>query len=187
MGRGVASRVVPPIVKVVTVKAAREQAFRRFTAEIASWWPLRTHSVGEDNSETILMEGWMGGRLVERIRDGREAIWGTVTVWQPPERVAFTWHPGEDPETAQHVEVRFIPAGDRTRVELEHRGFERLGPRGARIRRAYPLGWAYVLGLYAERRGPFMWVLGGVIEALMTLQRRRAAGQRAQPFDPSDV
>lgn len=168
-----------PIVKVVTVAAPPEQAFRRFTAEIASWWPLRTHSVGVERSETVIMEGFVGGRIVERIRGGEEAIWGMVTVWQPPLRVAFTWHPGEDRSTAQDVDVRFTGVGNRTRVELTHSGFERLGARAARMRRAYPIGWTYVLGLYSERRGPMMWMLSGVTDALMAIQKRRSESARA--------
>ena len=66
----------------------------------------------------------------------------------------------------------------RTRVELRHGGFERLGPHAARMRRAYPLGWAYVLGLYAQRRGPFIVVMKALTSTLMAvarLRRRRAA------------
>ncbi|HEY7450461.1 MAG TPA: SRPBCC family protein [Vicinamibacterales bacterium] len=163
-----------PIVKVVTVRATPEQAFRRFTQEIGVWWPLKSHSVGEDQAETVVMEGRVGGRIVERIRDGREVVWGTITAWEPPRRVAFTWHPGQAPATAQDVDVRFAPAGERTRVELEHRGFERLGAQARRARRGYPIGWAYVLGLYANQRGPFMWLVGGLTTILMGLQRLRA-------------
>jgi uncharacterized protein YndB with AHSA1/START domain len=160
-----------PILKSVTVKASPERAFQRFTAELAAWWPLRSHSVGEHESETVVMEGRVGGQIVERIRGGRTCVWGTVTAWDPPRRVAFTWHPGEDPATAQDVEVRFSPDPAGTRVELQHRGFERLGRRGRVARRGYPIGWAYVLGLYAERRGPFMLFVGGLTGAIMGIRR----------------
>ena len=170
---------IAPIVKVVTVAARPEQAFRRFTEEIATWWPLRTHSVGEERAETVIFEGFVGGRIVERIRGGEEAVWGMVTVWQPPLRVAFTWHPGDDPSKAQDVDLRFTAVGNQTKVELRHSGFERLGAKAARARRAYPLGWTYVLGLYAERRGPMMWMLTGVTDALMAIQRRRGDSTRA--------
>ena len=163
-----------PIVKVVTVRATPDRAFRRFTDEMSLWWPLKSHSVGEQQAETVTMEGRVGGRIVERIRDGREVVWGTITAWEPPRRVAFTWHPGQAPSTAQDVEVRFSSAGERTRVELEHRGFERLGALAKRARRGYPIGWAYVLGLYAEHRGPFMWLVGGLTTLLMTVQRLRS-------------
>jgi uncharacterized protein YndB with AHSA1/START domain len=175
-----------PIVKAVTVRATPDRAFRRFTDEIALWWPLASHSVGEDQAETVVMEGRVGGRIVETIRGGREVVWGTITAWEPPRRVAFTWHPGQAPATAQDVEVRFSPAGDRTRVELEHRGFERLGALGRRARRGYPIGWAYVLGLYAEHQGPLMWLVGGLTTLLMAAQRLRSkrVDSRAAPSRP---
>ena len=69
--------------------------------------------------------------------------------------------------------ARFTAADARTRVELRHSGFERLGPKGSRIRRAYPIGWAYVLGLYTERRGPLVVVIGMLTSALMALRARR--------------
>jgi uncharacterized protein YndB with AHSA1/START domain len=71
-----------------------------------------------------------------------EAIWGTLTVWAPPHCVVFSWHPGEELDKATHVELRFTASGTRTRVELRHSGFERLGPLAAHTKRMYPIGWA---------------------------------------------
>lgn len=169
-----AAKAFTPIRKVLTVKATPDRAFRRFTAEMAAWWPLRSHSVGQAQAETVTMEGRVGGRIVERIRGGGESCWGTITAWEPPGRVAFTWHPGQDPATAQDVEVRFSSVPGGTRVELSHWGFERLGRMGRVARRGYPIGWEYVLGLYAERRGPFMWMMSGLTGTLMAAQRVRA-------------
>jgi len=171
----------PPIRKSVTVSAPPEKAFRRFTAEMASWWPLASHSVGQRDSETIVMEGREGGRIVERIRGGRECVWGTITAWEPPRRVAFTWHPGDDPARAQDVEVRFTAEGTATRVELEHSGFERLGALARRAHRGYPLGWAYVLGRYAGRRGPFMAFITVMTATMMGVMRAKARLTREKP------
>jgi uncharacterized protein YndB with AHSA1/START domain len=170
---------LPPIVKIVSVKAPPERAFARFTKEIATWWPLRSHSVGEADAQTVAMEGRVGGRIVERTRSGAVFVWGTIDVWEPPHRVAFSWHPGDEPERATHVELLFTASGTGTRVELRHRGFEHLGAKGSRIRRVYPIGWAYVLGLYAERRGPFIVGIKALTSALMTLRswRERRAGK----------
>jgi len=163
-----------PILKRVVVRASQERAFRRFTTELATWWPLASHSVGQQDAESVVMEERVGGRIVESIRDGRRSVWGTITAWEPPHRVAFTWHPGREPETAQDVEVRFTADGDRTRVELEHRGFERLGAElGRKARRGYPIGWTHVLGIYAERRGPVMLLLHGLTAVLVARHRRR--------------
>ena len=166
--------VYPPIRKSVTVSAPPETAFRRFTAEMSSWWPLASHSVGQREAESVTMEGRPGGRIVERIRGGRECVWGTITAWEPPRRVAFTWHPGDDPARAQDVEVRFTPEGAATRVELEHSGFERLGALAKRAHRGYPLGWAYVLGRYAGRKGPFMVIVTVMTATMMGVLRAKA-------------
>ena len=171
----------PPIRKSVTVSAPPEKAFHRFTAEMASWWPLASHSVGQRDSETIVMEGREGGRIVERIRGGRECVWGTITAWEPPRRVAFTWHPGDDPARAQDVEVRFTAEGTATRVELEHSGFERLGALARRAHRGYPLGWAYVLGRYAGKRGPFMAFITVMTATMMSVMRAKARLTREKP------
>jgi len=165
------TRSFTPIVKQVTIRATPEEAFRRFTSELASWWPLRSHSVGQAEAETVVMEGRVGGRIVEYIRGGQEAVWGTITAWDPPRRVAFTWHPGRAPETAQDVELVFTAAGARTSVRLTHRGFERLGALGKKARRGYPIGWSYVLGLYTRRRGPFMLLMGGLTALILAFRR----------------
>lgn len=170
------AEVYTPVLKVVTVKAPPDRAFRRFTTEIATWWPIRSHSVGGVDAETVAFEERVGGRIVEKIRGGKESVWGIITAWEPPRRVAFTWHPGDEPAKATNVEVRFtaIEAG-RTRVELEHHGFERLGAMARKARRGYPIGWAYVLGLYAQKRGPFMLAVTGLTALMMRMRRRRSA------------
>lgn len=168
------SAAFPPIRKSVTVSVPPEKAFQRFTAEMSSWWPLASHSVGQRNAESVTMEGRTGGRIVERIRGGRECVWGTITAWEPPRRVAFTWHPGDDAARAQDVEVRFTPEGKATRVDLEHKGFERLGALAKRAHRGYPIGWAYVLGLYAGKRGPFMAFVTVMTATMMGVLRAKA-------------
>ena len=169
----------PPVVKQVMVKANPERAFTRFTTEIGSWWPLASHSVFEGAADRVRFEGRVGGQIVESTPDGRESVWGTVKAWDPPRRVAFTWHPGHKVEQAQDVEVTFTADGDRTRVQLTHVGFERLGEKDGRMAaRAYPIGWEYVLGLYCERRGLFMTslrTLTSVMLAVRAWKQKRAA------------
>ena len=63
----------------------------------------------------------------------------------------FTWHPGRDAETGQEVDVRFRADGAATCVDLEHRGWEKLGERMAEVVPQYDSGWDDVLGRrYAE-------------------------------------
>jgi uncharacterized protein YciI len=89
------------------------------------------------------------GQIVESSPDGQQAVWGTVTRWDPPAAVAFTWHPGRDPERASRVEVTFTPAEGGTLVVLEHSGWEGFDDPAA-ARDEYGRGWPTVLGLYRD-------------------------------------
>ena len=140
---------IAPIRKSITVPMPPEAAFRRFTEGIAGWWPLATHSVSASAEAACAIEGWVGGRIFETGPDGAEYLWGTVTAWAPPERLAFTWHPGRSEDTRQEVEIRFRAAGEGTRVDLLHTGWERLGEKASETRSGYDAGWAVVLGRYA--------------------------------------
>jgi uncharacterized protein YndB with AHSA1/START domain len=72
-----------------------------------------------------------------------------VTAWEPPERLAFTWHPGRSEATHQEVEITVRAVGERTRVDLVHAGWERLGEEAARTRAGYDRGWDSVLARYS--------------------------------------
>ena len=71
-----------------------------------------------------------------------------MTVWAPPQRVVFTWHPGRPASTAQEVEVRFLSTKEGARVDLTHRGWEYYGPGAMKERNEYSPGWDYVLSRY---------------------------------------
>jgi uncharacterized protein YndB with AHSA1/START domain len=148
MAKSAASVVIR---KTVTVAVPVETAFRIFTEEVGSWWPLATKSVGQQEAETLVIEPREGGRVYERVRGGEEHDWGVILAWEPPRRLAFTWHPGRGPETGQEVEVRFDAAsGCETLVELEHRGWERLVETAEEIPEHYESGWEEVLRRYVE-------------------------------------
>lgn len=136
--------------KSVTVAVPVERAFRVFTEEIASWWPLRTHAVDTDRSDVVVMESHVDGRLYERTPEGEEHLWGTVVSWEPPRRIVYSWHPGRGEETAQEVEITFSAEGDSTRVQVRHYGWEKLGDRLEEVVASYDEGWDKVIGCYAE-------------------------------------
>ena len=135
--------------KSITVRVPPERAFEVFT-ELGSWWPLASKSVTLTDADTVVVEPRLGGRVVEKARGGEEHLWGEVLVWEPPSRFAFSWHPGRSAETAQEVDVRFGPAGEATRVDLEHRGWETLVGPGGQIPDHFDLGWEQALALYIE-------------------------------------
>jgi uncharacterized protein YndB with AHSA1/START domain len=147
-----ATTALGPLVKSVRVAASPARAFELFTARIGAWWPLETHSVG-GSSSWLALEPRLGGRLVESLADGGTAEWGEVTRWEPPTRVAFTWHPGTPPEEATRVEVSFAPDGSGTLVTLVHSGWESRRQDGATAREGYDTGWEIVLRPYADLAG----------------------------------
>lgn len=135
-----------PLRKSVRVTRPPETAFRVFTSGIATWWPLRTHSLSLERATTCVLEPRVGGTLHEIRDDGERIAWAEVVAWEPPHRLVLAWHPGRPESTAQEVEVRFIPDGDGTRVELEHRNWQALGEDAAALRGNYDGGWEKVLG-----------------------------------------
>jgi uncharacterized protein YndB with AHSA1/START domain len=136
--------------KAVTVNVPVERAFEVFTAEIGTWWPLRTHAVDTERSETVILESQVGGRLYERAPSGEEHLWGTVVAWEPPSRIVYSWHPGRGEETAQEVTITFSAEGPGTRVEVRHTGWEKLGDDMEEAVASYDMGWDTVMGLYAD-------------------------------------
>ena len=137
------------IQKSIFVKRPVAAAFRHFTADIGRWWPLQEGmSFGGARAHEIFIEGRVGGRFFERYTDGEEFSVGRVTAFDPPERVAFTWRqPTWNADT--HVEVRFAPEGDGTRVTLEHRGWEALDEATRKVTGSYGEGWDFALSRYA--------------------------------------
>ncbi len=117
----------------------RNSATEVFTARFGDWWPLVTHSVGTDKAATVALG--IGGIILETLADGTTTVWGTITRWEPPARVAFSWHAGTPEAEAGLVEVVFTPSGaGSTLVELTHSGWENR-PDGAGARAEYEPGW----------------------------------------------
>ena len=142
-----------PIRRSVQIACTVEHAFETFTARLGDWWPLATHSIGEADAVTAILEPREGGRLYERMRDGREADWARVRVWDPPRRVVLEWRVNPNAPAATEIEVRFSPDGDGTRVDLEHRGWEQFGEAAPDARGSYESDWPMVLGRYADAAG----------------------------------
>ena len=106
---------------------------------IDRWWPLRPFSMGEDKVAAVTFERRVGGRVYETWQDGTEREWGVVLDWAPPERFVMTWNASGTPT---EVELRFTTEGaERTRVDLEHRGWEKLSEEQLRADCALPGGY----------------------------------------------
>jgi uncharacterized protein YndB with AHSA1/START domain len=137
--------VIEPIRLTFDVECPADRAFDVWTTLISRWWPA-DHTVSAEAGLTVVLEGRAGGRIFERTTAGVEHAWGTVTIWEPPTRLGYTWHLRRDAVDATEVEIRFVDRGDATtRVEIEHRGWERLGAEAETWRDRNLGGWATLL------------------------------------------
>ena len=155
---------IAPVVKTITVQASQARAFEVFTAGIDRWWP-KTHHTGAAPLQRSVIEPRVGGRWYTVHEDGSENVTGLVKVWEPPSRIVHSWDINAmwkpDAAVGSEVEVRFVAEGpNRTRVELEHRNFERMGQEGGQKMRdavGSEGGWTGILTLFkteAERGEP---------------------------------
>jgi uncharacterized protein YndB with AHSA1/START domain len=125
-----------------------QHAFTVWTSKIDRWWP-RDHTVSGDPEEVVLESG-RGGRIYERTAAGVRHEWGEVTVWEPPHRLAYLWHLGRDRAAATEVSINFVGEGDaRTRIEIEHSGWEKLGDGADIWRDQNGAGWGALLPHFA--------------------------------------
>jgi uncharacterized protein YndB with AHSA1/START domain len=143
---------VEPIRRSVTVRCPQERAFRIFTEEIGTWWPVETHARAvtefEDQDvkvERVEFQTRVGGQVLEHMSNGQTLPWGEVLAWDPPTSFVLAWKPHGRPTPPTEVEVRFTPLGDHTLVELEHRGWERLAEDVEEARAGYSEGWILTL------------------------------------------
>ena len=141
-----------PIRLSAMVRQPVREAFRIFTDRIGDWWPLQGFSYGRERAREIHLEPVAGGRFYERYTDGEEFDVGKVLVCEPPTRIVFSWQ--GDWKASTEVEIRFTPQGSVTRVDLEHRHWERLGAElGGHWRMSFQNGWPTVLGHYRRAAG----------------------------------
>jgi uncharacterized protein YndB with AHSA1/START domain len=147
------SLVIEAVRRTVTVDCVVEEAFRIFTASAISWWPVDSHSIHGSSVREIVFEGHEGGEVYELSADGEKGHWATVVTWEPPNRLVLAWNILERETVATEVEVRFLPEGESTRVELEHRGWEAIAEEAAAKRESYHDGWGKVLADYESRLG----------------------------------
>ena len=144
--------------KSITVKASVERAFQVLTEGFDTWWP-REHHIGTSPMKKAIIEGFPGGRCYIEQMDGTDApAWGEITAWDPPHRLMIAWKItpqwGLESDLAKtsEVEVTFTPQADgSTRVDLEHRHFDRHGEGWESMRTQVdsPGGWGTLLDLYA--------------------------------------
>jgi uncharacterized protein YndB with AHSA1/START domain len=117
----------------IVVEAPIERAFSVFTERFGDFKPPEHNLLQAPIAETIF-EPRVGGHIYDRGVDGSECRWARVLVYEPPDRVVFSWDISPqwqietNPDNTSEVEVRFLAeAPARTRLELEHRNLDRHG------------------------------------------------------------
>lgn len=146
----------PPVRASTLVGSDAAHTFDVFVRTIGAWWPLQPMSFGRERVCDVVFEPRAGGQVYETWDDGTTVIWGELVEWKPPARFVLSWRSTPEPT---EVELTFTALGPRrTRVSVEHRGWEALtdeqlsedcaAPGGYRSG-AYAQGWAHVLARLA--------------------------------------
>jgi uncharacterized protein YndB with AHSA1/START domain len=147
--------------KQIVVEAPVDRAFAVFTKRFGDFKPAEHNLLGAPIAETVF-EPRVGGHIYDRAIDGSECRWARVLVYEPPDRVVFSWDISpqwqieNDPDNTSEVEVRFIAeTAQRTRVELEHRNIDRHGPGWQAVGDGVSgdAGWPLYLDRYAALFG----------------------------------
>lgn len=148
----------PPIRQSQVIRSDPAHTFSVFTGRLAEWWPLVPFSFGQERVRVVTLDGRVGGEVTEVWDDGTTHVWGTLREWDPPHAFTMTWNITGTPT---EVALRFTElAPALTRVELEHRGWDRLteeelgrdcalpgGYRGGSFQR----GWVVILRRLQEK------------------------------------
>ena len=148
---------ISPVRKTVVVQTTVSKAFEVFTVGIDRWWP-KFASLGDTPIVESVFEPFPGGRWYSKHEDGGELVRGHVRVLQPPNYLVLTWEvsaefkPDPRQELSSDVAVRFVQeTADATRVDLEHRNFDRMGASAGEIMRSrVDSGWSKMLEFFAK-------------------------------------
>ena len=129
------------VLVAIRVDATPERAFAAFTDEIGSWWrPNQLFQFSAGRSGTLAFEPGPSGRLVETYADGSTFVIGEVRTWDPPHYVAIGWRQSSfAPDQDTELHVRFEAVDGRTRVTVEHLGWDGI-PQEHAARHGFPLG-----------------------------------------------
>lgn len=120
------------------VMATPERAFATFVEEIGQWWRPSPLFETTPRPGVLSFEPGEGGRLIETRAGGKAFEIGRIQVWEPPNRLVFSWRQASFPlDLHTEVEVSFESVGEETRVSVEHRGFDRV-PSDSAARHRFP-------------------------------------------------
>jgi hypothetical protein len=128
------------VLVAVSVAATPERAFAVFTEQIGRWWRHNgLFQFTDSRTGTLAFEPGPTGRLVETYADGTEFEVGRIRTWAPPAELVLSWREASfDDNQETELHVRFEAVGDRTRVTVEHLGWDTI-PQDHASRHGFPL------------------------------------------------
>ncbi len=139
----------------------QETAFNAFVTDFQKWWP-QAYSLSKEGLKEIGITPKVNGMCYEIGPHGFRCDWGRVLIWQPPERLVFTWQisersaPEPNPELASEVHLEFVNLGaNQTQIKLQHKHFSRHGEGGVNYctEMASEYGWPYIISEYKRYCG----------------------------------
>ena len=137
--------MIEPLRLSYDIACSAEHAFEVWTTRVSTWWP-KGHSASGHPATVVVLEPRYGGRIFERTPEGTEIDWGEITLWNPPRQLGYLWHIARDRSDATDVELTFVELDDgTTRLDIVHRGWERLGAEGVVWREANTRGWSALI------------------------------------------
>jgi uncharacterized protein YndB with AHSA1/START domain len=115
------------------------RTFEAFTDEIALWWqPGSLFQLTPRGDGRLAFEPGVNGRLLSTLANGEQFEIGRISIWEPGERLVFTWRPASfTADQSTEVEVRFEAVGRETRISIEHRAWDTI-PQKHAARHGFP-------------------------------------------------
>lgn len=110
-------------------------------AHLARWW-----------GENVRLEPRLGGRFVERWRDGRRraVTTGSIIAWDPPNELAMSWSDDTWP-AATELRITLEDVDEGCVIVLDHSGWDHLPEQGrAALIEAHVNGWSHHLEALAR-------------------------------------
>jgi uncharacterized protein YndB with AHSA1/START domain len=153
--------VTSRVLVALRIAAPPARVFEAFTAEIGQWWrPSALFPSSRQSPGRLAIEPGVGGRVTETHDDGEVIEIGRIRVWEPPDRLVFTWRPTSfGPGQETEVRVGFEPVAAGSRVVVEHLGWDAIPPEHV-ARHGFPLfafqqrlaeWWSELLDSLADR------------------------------------
>ncbi len=126
-----------------------ERAFGLWTEHVNLWWPAG-HSISQHPGVRMAFEARLGGRLLERVPEGPEIVWGRVVGWQAPSSIRYAFSPGGGGEYTSDVQVSFVARPGGSQLNVRHERGQFTADRWESMQGRFEQHWDLVLPAFEE-------------------------------------